>query len=139
MTKLSEILSETYQGNTGFTGSIGFTGSTGSAAPRSVTLESPTNSERVLMFYTNTPLTVTEIRSVISGSSSPSATFSILYDSSAAGTGTPIVTAGITVTNTTTGLSTTTFNNATIAAGSFVWIQTSAISGTVNYLHVSIT
>jgi len=49
-----------------------------------------------------------------------------------------VVTAGITTTNTTTGLNTTSFNNATVPANNYVWLTTSATSGTVTLLNVSL-
>jgi hypothetical protein len=48
------------------------------------------------------------------------------------------VTGGTTTTNTSTGQAITTFNNASVAANSFVWLTTTAVSGTVNQLHASI-
>jgi hypothetical protein len=42
------------------------------------------------------------------------------------------------VTNTTTGLNTTSFDNATVAANNYVWLTTSATSGTVTLLNVSL-
>jgi len=132
---LSTLLSNTYQGATGFTGSAG---QAGAAAPRSITIEGPTNSEKIIMFYTNVAIDITEIRSVLIGSNTPSVTFNIRYGSNSSATGTAVATSGITTTNTTTGLSTTSFDNSVITAESFVWITTTAVSGTVNYLHVSI-
>ncbi len=65
-------------------------------------------------------------------------TFSVRHGPDFSVTGTQVVNAGITVTNTTTGLSTTAFDNATITGDSFVWISTSATAGTVDLLHVTI-
>lgn len=127
-----------FQGIQGTIGPTGLTGPSGFYLPRSVTIEAPSNSEKIAMFYIQSSTALTSIRSVISGSSTPSVTFSIRYGSDFSATGTEVVTGGITVTNTTTGLNTTSFNNGTISAGSFVWITTSAVSGTVNSLHVSL-
>jgi hypothetical protein len=112
--------------------------STGTATTdhKSVTIPSPTASDSFTVFYTPTAMTLSEIRSLVSGTS-PSATFSVFHGSSRA-SGTAVVTAGTTVTNTTTGLSTTTFDNATISAGSFVWINVTAVSGTINELSVTL-
>jgi hypothetical protein len=129
------IAGEGTQGTQGIQGTVG---ATGLAAPRAVTIEAPSNSEKVAMFYTDSALSLASIRSVLAGSGSPSVTFSIRYGSDFSASGTEVVTGGITVTNTTTGLNTTSFNNGTISAGSFVWITTSAVSGTVNSLHVSL-
>jgi hypothetical protein len=107
--------------------------------PYSATIESPTSSEKVVLGFTTVPLTVSAIRSVLpGGSSTPSVTFSIRYGTDVSGSGTEVVTSGITTTNTTTGTNTTSFNSASIAAGNFIWITTSAKSGTVPQLHVTV-
>ena len=143
-TNLSSFLGSTFQGNTGPQGTQGVQGiqgtigATGLAAPRAITIEAPSNSEKVAMFYTSSAISLSAIRSVLTGTGSPSVTFSIRYGSDFSASGTEVVTGGITVTNTTTGLETTSFNNGTISAGSFVWITTTAVSGTVNSIHVSL-
>lgn len=106
--------------------------------PKSIAIESPTNAENISMFFTEQPWALKEIRSVLLGSSTPSVTFSIKYGTDRSAAGTEIVTSGITCTNTTTGASTTSFNNGTIPAGNFVWLTTSAKSGTVNELSVTL-
>jgi hypothetical protein len=125
-------------GDTGATGATGSTGATGPMGPKSLTIINPTATEKIPLFFTTSALTVTQIRSLVTGTS-PSATFSLRFGTDVSGSGTEVVTSGITVTNTTTGLSTTSFNNASIAADRFVWLTTSATSGTVTALHVSVT
>lgn len=125
-------------GNTGPQGDTGATGAQGPMGPKAISLTSPTASEKVPLFFTNAALTVTQIRSIVAGSSTPSVTFSLRYGTDFSASGTEVVTSGITVTNTTTGLSTTSFNSASIAADRFVWLTTSAVSGTVNTLHVTV-
>ena len=49
------------------------------------------------------------------------------------------MTGGRTTTSTTTGDVITTFNNAAIPANSYVWLTTTAVSGTVNTYHLTIT
>jgi hypothetical protein len=105
---------------------------------KSVSLESPTNTEKALMFYTSVGLTITEIRSVLIGSAGPSVTFSVRYGADVSAAGTEVVTGGITVTNTTTGLSTTTFDSAAVPAGSYVWVTTSATAGTVDQVLIDV-
>jgi hypothetical protein len=124
-------------GVTGVVGVSGATGVTGVAAPKALTILDPTSSENVVLFFTTTSLTLTQIRSTVKGTT-PSVTFSIRFGTDISAAGTEVVTSGITVTDTTTGLSTTSFNNATIAADRFVWLTTSATSGTVTQLAVSL-
>jgi hypothetical protein len=127
-------------GVTGATGVIGVTGATGVqgiAAPKALTILNPTNAEKVVLFFTTESLTFTQIRSTVFGST-PSVTFSIRYGSDVSAAGIEVVTGGITCTNTTTGLSTTAFDNAVVPADRFVWLTTSATSGTVSQLAVSL-
>jgi hypothetical protein len=109
----------------------------GQDAPKALTILAPGNSEKVPLFFTAQELTFLEIRSIVLGSS-PSATFSIRHGTDVSGSGTEVVTGGITVTNTTTGLSTTSFNSGTVPANSWVWLTTSATGGTVDALNVSL-
>jgi hypothetical protein len=109
----------------------------GQDGPKALTILSPSNSEKVPLFFTAQELTFLEIRSIVLGST-PSVTFSIRYGTDVSGAGTEVVTSGITVTNTTTGASTTSFNNGTVAANSWIWLTTSATSGTVVALNVSL-
>jgi hypothetical protein len=126
------------EGEQGLNGLNGANGDPGDPAPRAVTIEGPTASEKIPMFFTHVSFALTEIRSVVIASGgSQTVTFSIRYGSDLSAAGTEVVTGGITVTSTTTGLSTTSFNNGTIAANSFVWITTSAATN-VAFLNVSL-
>jgi hypothetical protein len=124
-------------GTDGATGATGVAGVTGPGAPKAITILNPTTTEKVPLFYTLAGVTVSHIESIVSGTT-PSVTFSVRHDADFSTTGTQVVNAGITVTNTTTGLATTAFDNATVSGSSFVWLSTSATSGTVDLLHVSV-
>ena len=104
---------------------------------KSFTLPSPTASDNIAVFYASKALTITKILSIVKGTS-PSVTFSIRYGTDRSASGTEVVASGITCTSTTSGVSTTTFTNATVPASNFVWFTVSAISGTVDELGVSI-
>ncbi len=107
--------------------------------PKGVWVESPTATEKIQLFFNPIAWTLTEIRSVLPGASStPSCTFSIRYGTDVSGAGTEVVTGGIATTSTTTGDSTTAFTNATLPAGNFVWITTTATSGTIPALSVTL-
>lgn len=118
---------------------LGPSGQRGPVGPKSVTLANPTNSENLILFYTDADVPLAQIRSVLIGSSSPSVTFSVRYGSDISGLGTEVVSGGIVCTSTTTGLGTTMFSNGMIPANNFVWLTTSAVSGNVNALHVTMT
>ena len=107
------------------TQSIPYNGGNGT---KDITIASPTAAEDITSFYTPIAITVTEVRIVQVGTT-PSVTLILKHatDRSAAGTA---VTTGAAFTNTTTG-ATATLSDATIPAASYVWIETTAQSGTV--------
>lgn len=105
---------------------------------KSLSLPDPTNAENVPLFYTPVAITVAEVDDAVKGSGSPSVTWNIKYATALdSGSPTSLWTTDRTTT-TTSGATTTTFNNASIPAGRWVWLTSSAKSGTVNYLHVTI-
>lgn len=116
---------------------IGGTSSTGGDQIKSIAIPSPVASDVFTMFYTKSAMTLSKIESVVRGSSTPSASFSIRYATDRSTAGTEVVTGGITTTST-AGIGTTTFNSGTIPAGAFVWISITATSGTVDELAVSL-
>jgi len=105
---------------------------------KSITVEDPTNSEDIGLFFINKAVTITEIRAVLVGSSTPSVTWTIRHGTDRSATGAEVVTGGTVTTNTTTGDDLTTFNDATIVADSFIWLETTAQSGTVTKIHITI-
>jgi hypothetical protein len=64
---------------------------------------------------------------VISGITTPSVSFTLFYGTNISGTGTTIV--AITNNSTTTVTNTTSFTNATIPSGNYIWLSVTAISG----------
>jgi hypothetical protein len=103
---------------------------------KSITIENPTASEDISMFYTDDAITITKIVFVITGSTSVTTTIRHSTDRSA--TGNEVVTSGTTVNSGTTGNVVTTFNDATVPADSFVWLETTALSGTPTSLNVTV-
>jgi hypothetical protein len=106
------------------------------AEPKTVNIISPTNSEKIpLANKLRRAITAIEIADHVAGTS-PSVTWNIQFATTA--TGTPInLFATNRTTTSTTGASTTTFNNGTIPLGSYVWLITSAVSGTITMFSVS--
>ena len=104
----------------------------------SITIESPTATEDLSIFFTNAAITVSEIRAVLVGSATPSVTWTIRHGTDRSAAGAQVVTGGTTTTSTTTGSDVTVFNDATVVADSFLWLETTAKSGTVTELHVTI-
>lgn len=104
----------------------------------SVFVASPGASEDVYVFFTPVAITVSEMRAVLRGSSTPSVTWTIRHSSDRSAAGNEVVTSGTTTTSTTTGSDVTSFNDATIPADSFIWFETTAQSGTVDEIGVTI-
>jgi hypothetical protein len=101
-------------------------------------VEDPTNAEDISMGFWNAAATVTEMRAVLLGSSTPSVTWTVRHGTDRNATGAEVVTSGTTTTSTTTGSDVTAFNDATIVADSFIWLETTAKSGTVDGLQVTV-
>lgn len=100
--------------------------------------ESPTGAEDFPHFlYTTEAITITQINAVLVGSSTPSVTWTIRHATDRSATGNEVVTGGTTTTSTTTGSEVTSFNDATIPANSYVWVETTAQSGTVDSLSIT--
>jgi len=105
---------------------------------KSISIENPTNAEDIPLFFTSEAITITEIRAVLRGSDTPSVTWTIRHGSDISGAGTEVKTGGTATTSVSTGSDVTSFDDATIPADSFVWIKTTAQSGTVTQLSVTI-
>jgi len=107
------------------------------AQSESLTITDPTSSENVSLFFTNKAVTITEMRCVLQGSGSQSVTWTVKHGSSRA-SGTPVVTAGTTTTNITTGDDVTSFDSEAVAADSFIWVETSALVATVDEMALTV-
>lgn len=109
--------------------------------PKSISIQSPTASENVTLFYTTRAITVTEVRGVMLGASQ-SITLVVNYGSSRA-TADGTIVASNTFDSGDSGYQTTgfafTLNTTSIPAGSYIWLTSSATSGTINELNVSLT
>ncbi len=106
---------------------------------KSMTIESPSSSEDLTMFFTTgVAIQVIEMRAVLRGTSGPSVTWTIRHDSDRTAIGTEVVNSGTATTSTTSGTEVTQFDNPVIPGDNFVWVETTARSGTVNVLHITI-
>lgn len=104
---------------------------------KAITIETPTATEDITLFYTDDAITVTQL-SAVSVGSTPSTTYTIRHSTDRSATGNEVVTSGSTTTSTTTGNIVTSFNDATIPADSWVWLETTATSGTVTNVNVTV-
>ena len=117
--------------------SLGDVSISGSTLSKSITVESPTSAEDLSIFFTNLAITVTEMRAVVRGST-PSVTWTIRHGTDRSAAGAQVVTGGTTTTSQTVGSDVTSFNDATIVADSFVWLETTAQTGTVDEMSITI-
>lgn len=105
------------------------------SAPRSITIAEPQTGDSFTLFRTTRQTTISSVVGLVAGTT-PSVTYELRYaaDRSTAGT---LATASDTVTNTTTG-DAATVQNQPIPAGRFVWIEITAVTGTVDEFNLSI-
>lgn len=105
---------------------------------KSITVESPGAAEDLSMFYTDDAITITKIVAVLVGSSTPSVTWTVRHHTDRSNAGNEVVTGGTTTTSVSTGSVVTSFNDATVPADSFVWLETTAQSGTVGQINITV-
>ena len=104
---------------------------------KSITVESPTTVENISMFYTPVQITVTEVESVLQGLT-PSINWGVRFSSTRTDPGTELTIGGFVTTSITIGDTEDTFDNPVIPADSFVWIVTTAASGSLESFHATI-
>jgi hypothetical protein len=117
----------------------GFTRTGGILLTKSITVENPTNAEKVPIFITGQAATITDVCAAVIGSSTPSVTFNVKYGSDLSAAGTSVTTTPAATTSVTAADCTAALNNTAPAASDHVWLITTAQSGTVNYLNVTVT
>lgn len=105
----------------------------GPMGPKAVSVASPTNTDNIVLFYAPAALTISEARGVIRGGTS--VTYSVYSGPSRATITDTHVNAA--VCNSTTSGNVATLADSTIAAGSWVWVAISAVSGTVTEFALS--
>ena len=105
---------------------------------KTIIVENPTSSEDLSYFFTDTELNVSKIRPILVGSATPSVTWTLRFGPDRSAAGTEIVIGGSTTTDTTTGSDITVLDNAVIPADSHVWLETTAKSGTVNSISLTL-
>lgn len=123
-----------YSGYCGLSGYSGYSGVT-PIWHACITVESPTNAENIAFAFTTSARTISKVIAVVKGSS-PSVTYNIGYGTDVTSL-TNVTTTPSAVTNTTTG-TTATLNNTSIPANGYLVFTTSAQSGTVTWIHVTV-
>jgi hypothetical protein len=102
---------------------------------KSLTLELPTGTELFPIFHTPVAITFTNFEHFIQGTTNVE--WQIMWGATADAAGT--ATHSTIVTSSTSGVSTVPTTDPTIPADSYLWLDTSAISGTPDKFHVTIT
>jgi hypothetical protein len=96
---------------------------------KAITIERPALNQDLTIWYTNEPITIIEVESVVRGTADASGSFAIRYGSSRALSGTELTTTAIQCTSRSTGQITSSFDAPTIPADNWVWIGVSGVSG----------
>ena len=104
---------------------------------KAILIENPDAAEDIGFFFTNVAITLSKILVVLVGSSTPSVTWTMRHGTSRSAGGSEVVTGGTVTTDTGTGEEITTFDDATIVANSWVWIETTAKSGNVDSMNIN--
>lgn len=104
---------------------------------KSLVVEDPTSSENITFFFTDRAITIAQVNDVVQGTT-PSLTWNIRHATTRnSGSPNDLFSANRTTTSE-SGAETTTFADATIPAGSWVWLISSAESGTTDEFAVTI-
>ncbi len=105
---------------------------------KSIIITLPISGLDLSYFFTDAPITITKIRAILTGSSTPSVTWTIRHGTDRSAAGSEVVTGGTVTTDVTAGSDITTFDDATIVADSHVWIETTAKSGIVDSIIITL-
>jgi len=105
---------------------------------KSIIIENPSASEDLSFFFTDVAITLSKLRAILTGSSTPSLTWTIRHGTSRSATGSEVVTGGTVTTDTGTGSDITSMDDPTIVADSHVWIETTAQSGNVDSIIINV-
>jgi hypothetical protein len=103
---------------------------------KSVSIPDPTASDDATIFFTPVAITVTDVRSHITGTTN--VVFNIGHASTRTGTQLDVFTSDITLTSTSGQSNSTGFNDATIPANSWVWLDVVSVSGTPTQFHATV-
>lgn len=107
--------------------------------PKAITITSPQSGENITIFFARDSIRVTQITSIMRGISSPSINFSVKYDTDRNGSGTELITGGVTLSSSGTIDTRTSITNPVIPANNWVWITTGALTGTVSEINVTLS
>lgn len=127
----------TYDNSTGKISLEAATG--GGSAPtlsKSISIPDPTADDDATIFFTPVAITITAVHSHIVGATN--VVFNINHASTRTGTGLDVFTSNITLTSTAGQTNNSGFNDATIPANSWVWLDVVSVLGTPTLFHTTI-
>jgi hypothetical protein len=106
-----------------------------------LTLEYPSASELLAFYFSETGITIDAVDAAVRGSSTPSVTIDPYYttDMSGAGVNNKLFSSPQAITSTTTPQNFTSFSNNTPGANNWIMLSTTAMSGTVTAITITIT
>jgi len=107
------------------------------ASSKAITMESPTSSEDICMFYTPVAITITRVHAVVRGTT-PSITIQPVHGTDRSTAALSILNVATAITSVTTGQTLTAFDDATVPVNSWVVFKTTAQSGAVDELCMTI-
>ena len=131
----SYAITASYALNAGAGGSGG--GTTYPVTTAGISIADPTSAEDVTLLYTSASIVVAAVEGVLRGSAGPTASINLRYGNDRNASGSLIVSAS-NIISTTTGNNLTLTANTTVPAANFIWLETTAITGTVNELFVGV-
>lgn len=105
---------------------------------KAIYIEQPSASEKIGFFHTDFAITITKVHAVIKVVSSGSVTFNMPHGTDFSAAGTNLFSSGQTESSSTGGTEYTSFNDATLAADEMLWITTSAVTGTVPSMMITV-
>jgi hypothetical protein len=103
---------------------------------KSVTIIDPVATDDSTIFYTPVAITITDVRSHITGTTN--VVFNISHATTRTGTPLDVFSSDITLTSTSGQSNNSGFNDATIPAGSWVWLDVVSVSGTPTRFHATV-
>lgn len=103
---------------------------------RGISVECPVVDDNFTLFFAAVETTIEQLNFVLQGATDVTVFVRFAADRSVAGTS--VVNAGTVVTSTTTGQEITSFDNAVIPAGSWVWVLFTAVTDNPDEINVSV-
>ena len=113
-------------------------GPAGPMLPRVAWMASPQANDRRILLRAPQALTISRVDAVLSGGTSPSVSFSLRHGADVSAAGTAATMDPITVTSTTSGSASTSFQSPIIPSWHWLWLQVTAASGSPAGLMVSL-